>query len=274
MFRNYVVNTLRIIRKQKWYSLITLSGLAIGMTCFILISFYARYEFSYDRFHENHQNIYRVIADTGEVYRGKSQVAVTPASLAAAMQDTFPEVLNTTKVKDRSVTMKYRGNRMAESQVYYADPAFLEIFDFPLQKGNSETALDAPYNLLISRDMADKYFGSSDPLGETVSVDGIDHMVTGVLENIPGNTHFRFDYLASFSSLIESSGKDRIIRWNNWSYYTYVKIHGEASSLAIEQKLPDLLKQHSPNSTQVLRLQPVADVHLHNDANFELESPG
>jgi putative ABC transport system permease protein len=274
MFRNYVVNTFRIFRKQKGYSLITLSGLAIGMTCFILISFYARYELSYDRFHENHQNIYRVIADTGEVYRGKSQVAVTPASLAAAMQDAFPEVLNTTKVKDRSVTMKYRGNRLAESQVYYVDPAFLEIFDFSLQKGNPETALDAPYNLLISRDMADKYFGSSDPLGETVSVDGIDHMVTGVLENIPGNTHFRFDYLASFSSLVESSGKDRIIRWNNWSYYTFVKIHGEASSLAVEQKLPDLLKQHSPNATQVLRLQPVADVHLHNDANFELESPG
>jgi putative ABC transport system permease protein len=116
MFRNYVVNTLRIIRKQKWYSLITLSGLAIGITCFILISFYARYEFSYDRFHENHQDIYRVLVDTGEIYRGKSQVAITPAPLAAAMLDAYPEVLSATKVMDRSVTMRYRGNRLAESR--------------------------------------------------------------------------------------------------------------------------------------------------------------
>ena len=274
MFRNYFITAIRSLLRQKGFSLINILGLAFGLACALLIVLWGQDELSYDRFHENHQDIYRVIADTGEVYRGKSQVAVTPASLAAAMQDTFPEVLNTTKVKDRSVTMKYRGNRMAESQVYYADPAFLEIFDFPLQKGNPETALDAPYNLLISRDMAIKYFGSSDPLGEPDSVDGIDHKVTGVIENIPGNTHFRFDYLASFSSLVESSGKDRIIRWNNWSYYTYLKIHGEASSLTIEQKLPDLLKQHSPNSTQVLRLQPVADIHLHKEANFELEAAG
>ena len=274
MFRHYIKSTLRSIKKQRWYSLITLSGLAIGITCFILISFYVRYEFSYDRFHENHQDIFRVLVDTGEVYRGKSRVAVTPAPLAAAIQDAYPEVLRAAKVMDRGVTMTYRGDLLAERSMYYADPAFLEIFDFPLINGNPETALDAPYNLLISREMAAKYFGTSDPVGETISVDKTDYQVTGVLENIPGNTHFRFDYLASFSSLVESRGRDRIYRWNNWSYYTYVKLHPEASSSSIEQRLPELLKQHSPEASQVLRLQPVAAVHLYKDANFELESPG
>ena len=274
MFRNYVINTLRIIRKQKWYSLISLSGLAIGMTCFILISLYVRYEFSYDRFHLDHQDIFRVLVDTGEVYRGKSQVAVTPAPLALAMQEALPEVLSAAKIKNNSVTMKYRGNRLAESGIYYTDPTFFDIFDFPFLSGNPATALNEPYSLLISRDMAEKYFGPSGPLGETISVDGTDYRVTGVLANIPGNTHFRFDYLASFSSLVESRGRNQIYRWNNWSYYTYAKLHGEASSLSVEQKLTDLLKQNSPKASQVLRLQPAADIHLYNEANFELGSHG
>ncbi len=274
MFGIYIKGTLRGIRKQKWYSLITLSGLVIGITCFILISFYVRYEFSYDRFHEDHQDIYRVLADTGEVYRGKSQVAVTPAPLAGVMKDAYPEVLSAAKVMDTSVTMKYRDVRLAESVIYYADPAFFNIFNFPFLSGNPATALAEPNSLLISRDMAEKYFGRSDPFGETISVDGNDYKVTGVLENVPGNTHFRFDYLASFSSLVESRGQDRIYRWNNWTYYTYVKLHGEASWLSVEQKLTDLLKQNSPKASQVLRLQPVAEIHLYNEANFELGSHG
>ncbi len=154
MFGIYIKGTLRGIRKQKWYSLITLSGLVIGITCFILISFYVRYEFSYDRFHEDHQDIYRVLADTGEVYRGKSQVAVTPAPLAGVMKDAYPEVLSAAKVMDTSVTMKYRDVRLAESVIYYADPAFFNIFNFPFLSGNPATALAEPNSLLISWDMA------------------------------------------------------------------------------------------------------------------------
>ncbi len=274
MFRNFLKSTFRSIKKQKGYSLITLSGLAIGMTCFILISIYVRYEFSYDRFHADHADIYRLLVDTGETYQGKSQVAVTPAPLASAMQEAFPEVMNASKVKARSVVMKNQGLRLSESRVYYADPAFLDLFHFPLLTGNPDTALDEPYNILISREMAEKYFGQSNPLGATISVDGVDYQVSGILENIPGNTHFHFDYLASFSSLVEFSGSDQIYRWNNWSYHTYVKLHRDALSISIEQKLQDLLKQNSPNATQVLRLQPIADIHLYNEANFELESHG
>lgn len=272
MFENYLKSAFRHIKKQKGYSLITLGGLTIGITCFVLISLYVRYEFSYDRFHENADNIYRVLVDTRETYMGKSQVTATPGPLATAMQEEFPEVRSATKVKAERAVMKYGENRFAENRLYYADPAFLEIFTFPLLAGNPDTALIEPNCLLISKNMAEKYFGRENPVGKTVNIDEIDYEVTGVMENIPGNTHFRFDFLASFSSLVNLYGRDRAYGWNRWSYQTYVLLHEEAAPLSLEKKLPAFLKKnYAEDATQTLRLQPISDIHFHTKANFELE---
>jgi putative ABC transport system permease protein len=272
MFQNYLKSALRNIKKQKWYSLITLAGLTIGITCFILISLYVRYEFSYERFHENAKNIYRVLVDTHETYMGKSQVTVTPGPLATAMLDEFSEVLYATKVTVRHAVLKHGENRFTENRVYYVDPAFLEIFSFPLMAGNPEKALAEPNCLLVSKEMAEKYFGQKNPVGKTIHVDKKDYQVTGVLENIPGNTHLRFDFLASFSSLVELRGRERVYRWNSWSYHTYVLLHGQADPVSLENKLPAFLKKnYMEDARQTLRLQPVADVHFHTKANFELE---
>jgi len=273
MFGNYFKSALRNMIKQKWYSLINLAGVTIGITCFILISLYVRYEFSYDRFHENAKNIYRVLVDTRETYMGRSQVTVTPGPLATAMQEEFPEVLKATKMKADGVVMKYKENRLAENRIYYADNAFLEIFDFPLLIGNPETALIEPYCLLITEDMAEKYFGQENPVEKIVNIDKKNYQITGVLANIPGNTHFRFDFLASFSSLVDHHGKEQTYRWNSWSYQTYVLLHEQAAPLSLEEKLPAFLKKnYSEDATQTLRLQLVADIHFHTKANFELES--
>jgi len=272
MFQNYLKSALRNIQKQKGYSLITLAGLTIGITCFVLISLYVRYEFSYDRFHTNAKNVYRVLVDTRETYMGKSQVTVTPGPLASAMQEEFPEVLKATKVESERVVMEYGGHRFAEDHIYYVDPAFLEIFDFPLLAGNPERALATPNCLLVSKDMAEKYFGQENPMGQTIHVDEKDYQITGVLANIPGNTHFRFDFLASFSSLVDLHGRDRIYSWNRWSYRTYVLLHGQADPVYLENKLVDFLKRnYSEDATQTLRLQSVADIHFYTKANFEIE---
>ena len=272
MFQNYLKSVLRNIKRQKGYSLITLAGLSIGITCFVLISLYVRYEFSYDRFHENAQNIYRVLVDTRETYMGKSQVTVTPGPLATAMQEEFPEVLKATKVESERVVMEYGEHRFAENLIYYVDPAFLEIFSFPLIAGNSERALVEPNCLLISKDMAEKYFGQENPVGQTIYVDDTDYQITGVLENIPGNTQFHFDFLASFSSLVDLHGRDRVYSWNRWSYRTYVLLHGQADPVSLENKLVDFLKRnYREDATQTLRLQSVSDTHFYTKANFELE---
>jgi putative ABC transport system permease protein len=272
MFQNYLKSALRNIQKQKGYSLITLAGLFIGITCFVLISLYVRYEFSYDRFHTNAKNIYRVLVDTRETFMGKSQVTVTPGPLASAMQEEFPEVLKATKVESERVVMRYGEHRFAENHIYYVDPAFLDIFDFPLLAGDPRTALSKPNCLLISKDMTEKYFGQENPLGQTIHVDEKDYQITGVLENIPGNTHFRFDFLASFSSLVDLHGRDRIYRWNRWNYRTYVLLHGQADTVFLEDKLVDFLKKnYRKDATQTLRLQSVADIHFYTKANFEIE---
>jgi len=272
MFQNYLKSALRNIKRQKGYSLITLAGLTIGITCFVLITLYVRYEFSYDRFHENAQNIYRVLVDTRETFMGKSQVTVTPGPLASAMQQEFPEVLKATKVESERVVMKYGGHRFAEDSIYYVDPVFLDIFDFPLLAGDPKTALSKPNCLLVSKDMAEKYFGQENPVGKTIHVDNTDYQITGVLANIPGNTNFRFDFLASFSSLVELHGRDRVYSWNRWSYRTYILLHGKADPVSLENKLVDFLKRnYSDDATQTLRLQSLSDIHFYTKANFELE---
>ncbi|UCE41456.1 MAG: ABC transporter permease [Candidatus Aminicenantes bacterium] len=272
MLQNYLKSAIRNIKRQKWYSLITLSGLIIGITCFVLISLYVRYELSYDRFHENVTSIHRVLVDTRETYMGKSQVTVTPGPLATAMKDEFPEVLNATKVSARRMVLKHKENRFAENRVYYADSSFLEIFHFPLIAGNPDRALAEPNCLLLSKNMAEKYFGRENPVGKTLLVGKKNYQITGVLENIPGNSHFRFDFLASFSSLVDLYGRERAYRWNSWSYHTYVLLHEKSDPISLENKLPAFLaKNYKEDARQILRLQPVADVHLHIKANFELE---
>jgi putative ABC transport system permease protein len=272
MLQNYLKSAIRNIKRQKWYFLIALSGLTIGITCFILISLYVRYELSYDRFHENARNIYRVLVDTRETYMGKSQVSITPAPLATALKDEFPEVLNATKVTARKMVLKHEGNRFAENRVYFADPAFLEIFHFPLIAGNPEKALTEPNCLLLTQDMSEKYFGEENPVGKTLLVGKKNYQITGVLENIPGNSHFQFDFLASFSSLVDLRGRDRIYRWTSWSYHTYLLLQEETDLFSLKNKIPALLeKNYKVDATQTLRLQPVADAHLHTKANFELE---
>jgi len=272
MFQNYLKSALRNIKRQKGYSLITLAGLTIGITCFVLISLYVRYEFSYDRFHENAQNIYRVLVDTRETFMGKSQVTVTPGLLASAIEEEFPEVLRATKVESERVVMKYGERRFSENSIYYVDPSFLDIFNFPLLAGNPKTALSKTNCLLVSKDMAEKYFGQKNPLDKKIHVDGTDYQITGVLANIPGNTNFRFDFLASFSSLVELQGRDRVYSWNRWSYRTYVLLHEKADPVYLENKLVDFLKRnYRDDATQTLRLQSVSDIHFYTKANFELE---
>jgi len=133
MFQNYLKSAFRHIKKQKIYSLITLAGLTIGMTCFVLISLYVRYEFSYDKFHSQSDHIYRVIADTSETYMGKSQVAITPAPLASAMEDELAEIIKATKVTAKKSIVTYKEERFPDTRIYYADPTFLRYLPFRLR---------------------------------------------------------------------------------------------------------------------------------------------
>ena len=132
--------------------------------------------------------------------------------------------------------------------------------------------MSAPFSLLLTRKSAEKYFGTRNPMGEILVFDGNEYQVTGVLENIPVNSHFHFDFLSPFSTFAGMRGKDHVDKWNNWSYHTYVRLREDADPEKMEPKLTDLLRRHDKNSTQTLELQPLKDIHFFTRSNFDLET--
>ncbi|MXW04239.1 MAG: ABC transporter permease, partial [Gemmatimonadetes bacterium] len=213
MLKSYITIAIRHWTRQKGYTAINVLGLAVGMVCAMLIFLYVRFELSYDRYHEKADRIYRVAVNND---------ARTPPPVGPALQDDFPEILGYVRLLPTTGTwlMKHEEKIYYENRVYWADNALFDIFTFPLIRGDSRTALEAPYSVVISEDTARKYFGEVDPMGKTINADNGFMMltVTGVMENTPENTHFQADFFISLSS---SSASD--LRYWSWiNFYTYI----------------------------------------------------
>ncbi len=271
VLRNYLVIFFRNLKRNKGFNLINFTGMTAGLTCFLLILLFVRFEISFDRYHEHADRIYRIIAETREFYRGKDQVSLTPARLAAALEEELPEVVRAVKIDHSEVLIRHRDELSSET-VFYADPEILEMFTFPLALGDAKTAMKDPYSLLLTRESAEKYFGGQNPLGQTLSIDNRQYHVTGVLENIPENSHFRFDFLSPFATYFDIRGRDQVLHTIQWRYYTYVQLKENADPAALEPKLTPLLRRHYEGSTNKLRLQPLKDIHFYGKTNFDLES--
>jgi putative ABC transport system permease protein len=270
LFKNYFITALRNFKRHKGFTLINFIGLTVGLTCFLLIMLFVKFEFSFDRYHENADSIYRIIVDTHEFYQGKDQVSVTPSLLAESLKKELPEVVNATKIYAIRVNIRHNDQIFSEI-VFLADPELLELFTFPMVLGDTKTAMKAPYSLLLTRKSAAKYFGNQNPIGQTLSVDNREYHITGVLENIPENSHFHFDFLSPFSTYVDIHGRDEVLRWHNWAYYTYVQLRPDADPAQLEPKLTTLLKRHREDLTRTLRLQPLKDIHFYGGTNFDME---
>jgi putative ABC transport system permease protein len=279
MFGNYVKSAIRNLTKHKGFSLINISGLAVGMACCILILLYVRYETSFDKFHKNSEGIYRVLINIGGTYRGKSRFNVSSGVLASAMKDNFPEVLHAARVfKHGRVDVSSDANkRFTENRFYFADPDFLKIFTFPLIEGNPDSVLNEPFTTLVSRTAAKKYFGNRDPIGETISVNSQwEYLITGIFEDTPENSHLHFDFLASFSSHIQIQGEERFNDWRRFTNVTYFMIDARAYVPEFEKKLDVFYKQNlGPEKTGSTRIeiQPLRKIHFYDQALDEFE-PG
>src|SRR5450432_1315771 len=164
MIKNYFKIALRNILRHKAYSILNISGLAIGMACSILILLWVQNELSYDRFHANASQLYRLTCSAGEF-----KAAVSPAGMAAGLQSEMPEIKATVRLSKPSTRLLEAGTRkFEENRIFYADSNFLQVFSFPLIKGNANTALQRPDGILITEDMAKKYFGSEDAMGKII----------------------------------------------------------------------------------------------------------
>lgn len=260
MLKNYLTITLRRMRKQKGYALINITGLAVGMACCLLIVLFVQHEWSYDRFHEKTDRIYRL---TSMVNEANERWAVASYPVGPLMQETFPEVEKQVRLQmNPKLVTKDQDVRFNEERFLIAEDGFFDVFDYDLLRGDPATALAQPYTLLLTASTARKYFGNSDPIGQTLRVDDThDYEVTGILADPPTNAHIVFDFVGSFASdlvnLTPDNAKHRIA-------YTYFLLSEGSNAASLNAKFPAFIEQHDtgfkPNAYDLI---PLTDIHLY-----------
>lgn len=275
MMPKFLVLPVRNLLRQGRQTVISLAGLSIALSCCILILLYIRFDLSFDRYHKNAKNIYRVLTKNGagHTYMGKNLNVVTPATLKNALMTDIPEVEKACRCKAGSVTVEYNSSLFAENGFLYADPEILEMFSFPVLTGNPE-ALKDPFSLFITRRMALKYFGDQEPVGKSVKVNNLYvYTVKGVLEDLPLNSHLKFDFLTGFETLYRvNGGREKVERWPNFSYLTYVQLRDgsrpESIISALDSLAPRYLSDPFFKGTTWI-LQPLKKIHLGGQNNFD-----
>jgi len=287
MIKNYFKIALRNLRKNKAFSFINIFGLAIGLTCFMLISAFVFNELSYDKYPANAKDIYRVTLSV----TGNGDVAVYPdvdLAVGEGIKNAFPEVKAFTRISPASDFVKYKDNQFKEDHLAFADSNFFKIFSIPLIEGNESNALVAPNSVVISKAFAKKYFGVENPVGKSLVI-GLHealYKVTGVFDKVPENSHFHFDAFLSLSTWhIENP------TWNNLGPYTYLLLNKNADPKKLEAKFPQLVAKYVVPENQrdmgislaeaqksvntfVFSLQPLTDIHLYSHTKYELEPNG
>lgn len=284
MFENYLITALRNIARNKTYSAINIGGLAIGLAACILISLYVSDEINYDRWIPGVENLYAVETTFVTHGRAPKEYAGSPGLLSAAIVDKIPEVIASTRLFRNNGTFTYQ-DKMFRERIREVDQSFLELFDLPMISGSSEQVLSNNHSMIISEDIARKYFAEEDPVGKTLTMDGEREMrITGVFRNLPENTHFELEMVAL---LDPERYRDRpwvAESWNSASVITYVKLRDSASAERVENLLPSFIDENAviegsgPDTkiSDVLKfnLMPVSKIHLYADKPFQMKSPG
>jgi putative ABC transport system permease protein len=273
VLRNYIKVVLRSIRRQAGYSFINIAGLAIGMACCLLITLWVFDELSFDRFHENAPNLYRV--EENQFYSGRVyHVTVTPYPLAPVLKEEIPEIVEATRcVYSGGQLFRYGDKSFYEDMVWAVDPSFLKMFSFPLIKGDPSAALSDPSSVVLTEETARKYFGDDEPLGKVISVNNeLELKVTGIAKNVPLNSTLRFDMLFPYE-LLKSRGRTNEEFGSN-SIGTYIQLQPGASLPAVNEKIRDFIKKRSEGSVTELELFPYTKIHLHQYFGYDKSSVG
>ncbi len=273
MIRNYLTVALRSIWRSKFYSFINITGLATGIACCLLISLYLKDEWTFDRFHTKAHHIYRAYVKEDYGDNEKFFNTVTPFPLAPLLRETFPEVEDAIRINSLGSQVKTTGEQFEET-ITIADPGFFDVFDFPFEKGSAQAVLASAGNVVITEDIATKYFGSDNPIDKTLAIrlgeNFEDYIIKGVAKRIPTNSSVRFGILISslnypklYSERALTSG------WFNVTPETYVLLNESTKAEALTQKFPplfkDILGEEFARSNYFVGLQPLTDIHLNPD---------
>ncbi|MGH7599205.1 MAG: ABC transporter permease, partial [bacterium] len=283
MFKNYLKIALRTLRRNKIYSFINILGLAISIAACLLILQYVSFELSYDTFHANADNLYRLTNDRHQNGQLTQHGVITYPSVPKAMKTDYPEVVNYTRMIQANRAYLRRGEIGFDESLVHADSAFLSMFSFPLLLGEAKTALAAPNSILLSESSAEKYFGAGwreqEILGKLLNRDNrIDYAITGVFKNVPANSHIKFDFLVSYKTLQQTwpAAEDS---WTNSNFMVYLQLVPGTDPKALEKKFAAFSERYFQgtkvtNSLESFYLQPLKDIHLYSDYEYETWAHG
>lgn len=272
MFKNYLKIAVRNLIRHKTFSLINILGLAFGIAACLIIYLYVSYEKSYDTFNENLDNIYR-LKNIRYYASGTDNSAGCVALLGPTLKDEIPEVVDYARVRKFSSLVTANNRYFNEKNIFWADSSFLTMFSFPLLAGNSENALKERNSAVLTKEIAQKYFGNQDAIGKTIKVENEDFIITGITENIPANSHIKFNILLSYNTQLTDG-----FCWGCNNNNTYIQVIPGTKQSTIEAKLPSIVaKLHDRKKDGFDRayfLQPLKDIHLYSNLRFEHEKNG
>jgi putative ABC transport system permease protein len=287
MLRNYLTVAIRNLLRKRLYSFINVTGLAVGMACCMLIALYVRHELSYDTFHSKAGRIYRVLRETR---RDDGSTVIYPSvdgPLAPALMKDFPEVEDAVRLyAPIDLVAKYAGktHQYPRGPVFAADPRFLRMFDFPMVKGDRATALDTPFSLVVSEEMARRYFSGEDPMGKVITFENRvytgDFTVTGVIRT-PENSSLKIDMVFSSRTPMPSTAYQRET-WENWvptsafppGCLTFIALREGIDAEVLESRLPEFMERYMGGEVRAkntYRLHPFPRLHLYQEVDYPAE---
>jgi len=288
MIQNYLKIALRNLNKHRFYSLINVAGLAMGITCFIFILLYVQDELSYDKYHDASERTYRLDMDV-KLGDTEMQVPEVGAPVGNVLQETFPEVETFTRIRVYGPTvMRFEDQTYKEPDMYFVDSTLFDVFSFEMLEGDAHVALARPNSVVITPEIARKYFGDANPIGKILtSSRDEEYEVTGLFAGIPANTHFQTDMLYSLSTLDES----RQPQWTNMNFHTYIVLREDAKVTAVIEKLPEIVRTYIGSEVEQflgvtydellasgnyadMSLFPLEDIHLRSGKYDELQPGG
>ena len=265
MIKNYLKMAYRNLMRHRVFSLINISGLALGMTCSILILLWVRDELSYDRFHDNTDQLYRVMGT--QHYPGADDLTVEagPGNLGPALKKELPEVADAIRVSWDSDNLFSYGDKALKVAGYFADPSFFEAFTFPLLYGDAKQVLQQPKSIVISDSVALKFFGTREAVGKVLKMNNSEsYKVTGVMQSVPNNSSLQFEYIAPYEDYLAKN--EWLKQWGNYGIRTYVQLKPETNVADFNEKIKLFLKKGDKGQRDTdLFLQPVKDIHLYSD---------
>lgn len=281
MIKSYLVIAKRTLLNKYVFTILNILGLAIGLAAAALIFLYINFENSFDNYHSNSENIYRLTYGRTSSDGSNVEFASACPVIAPLLKENFPEIINYARLAQREAIFSYKENKFIENKIYYAEQEIFNILHFDILKGNIKNALTQPNNIVISKSVAYRYFGQSDPIGKRLTINKKeDYRVVAVYDDVPENSHLKPEILIAFPNLAQWRGDDYLQSWGHTGAFTYLMLKPGANPRKLEEQFIKFTESQIGEMlayykiTMYFNLQPIRDIHLKSHLLQEQEPGG